>query len=145
MWRHNPPYVAQYYIRRDISKPKASLLAMYPPENLVVLPLPTRNFTHWKKVTFILISPFQKGQSSGLTVTWAKVLDCRYLLRKICTHVPSVLIEGMYNHLLSGHLFFTFKFSITSPPWSFGLQIISHLVILYFIFISSYCQKNRVR
>lgn len=35
-------------------------------------------FSSIKKDDFILIKPFQKGESLGLTLTWAKVLDCKY-------------------------------------------------------------------
>jgi hypothetical protein len=112
-------------------------------QNLVELPFSMMNLVLWKKVAFVLINPFQKGESLALTVTWAKVLDCKYLLRKICTHVPLVFTESLYNHLLSRHLFFTSKFPILRPPWSFGLQMMSHLVSMYFLLISSLGLKMR--
>ena len=103
---------------------------------------PTINFVLLKKDALTLISPFQNGESVGLTVTRDKVLDCRYLLRRICAHVASVSTDNLYNHLLRRHLFLTSRFSIPRPPWSFGLQMISHLASRYFLFSSSLCQKN---
>src|SRR3954469_22169538 len=53
--------------------------------------------------------------------------------------------ESFHSHLLRRHLFLTSRFSIPRPPWSFGLQMISHLASRYFLLSSSPCQKKRDR
>jgi hypothetical protein len=113
-------------------------------QNLVAFPFPATNLLLLKKTTFVLISPFQKGESFGCAVTCARVLDCKYLLRNNYIHTPSPSTDSLYSHLLSRHLFFTSRFSIPKPPWSFSLQIISHLASLYFNLFSSLCQKKMV-
>jgi hypothetical protein len=67
------------------------------------------------------MSPFQKGESVGLTSTWDKVWFFTYLLYNSCCHVPSS-DSSFKNHLLSKHLFFSSRTSIPKPPWSLGWQ-----------------------
>src|SRR4051812_36284120 len=86
----------------------------------VVAPFPITNFVLLNIDCLTFISPFQKGESIGLTVTWDNVLVWRYLLRRICAHMASVPEESFHSHLLRRHLFLTSRFSIPRPPWSFG-------------------------
>ena len=111
-------------------------------QNLVVNPLPTQNLARRKNASFVLISPFQKGESVGLVVTWARVFECKYLFRSISAHIPSCSTDNLYNHLLIRHLFLISRFSMPRPPSFLGLQMISHLAKRYFFFTSSDCQKN---
>ena len=110
----------------------------------VLASLPITTFVLLNKDCLTFISPFQKGESVGLTVTWDKDFVCRYLLRRIWAHMASVSKESFHSHLLRRHLFLTSRFSIPRPPWSFGLQMISHFASLYFLFRSSPCQKNAI-
>ena len=64
-------------------------------QNLVDIPLPTKYLTLRKNKSFVLMSPFQNGESVGLTVTWASVFDCRYLLRNIYAHIPSGSVSNL--------------------------------------------------
>ena len=96
----------------------------------VVAPSPMTTLVLLNNNCLTFMSPFQKGESVGLTVTWDSVLVWRYLLRRICAHMASVPEASFHNHLLRRHLFLTSRFSIPSPPWSLGRQIISHLATL---------------
>jgi hypothetical protein len=64
------------------------------------------------------------------------------LLWRISCQTPSSF-RSLNNHLLSKHLFFNSKTSTPNPPWSFGLQIMFHLVSLYFFLWPSFSQKKR--
>ena len=112
-------------------------------QNLVDIPLPTKNLTLRKNISFVLISPFQNGESVGLMVARASVFECKYLLRSIWDHMPSGSVSNLYNHLLIRHLFLISNFSIPRPPWSLGRQRISHRARRYFLLASSDCQKKR--
>ena len=50
---------------------------------------------------------------------------------------------SLYNHFLSKLLFLSSNRSIPKPPRSFGLQMTSHFVNLYFLLCPSLCQKKR--
>ena len=68
-------------------------------------------------LTFIKLA--QKCESPLFQWTCTNGLVPRYLLRKICCQVPSV-INSRYSHLLSKATFLSSKLCISSPPWSFG-------------------------
>jgi hypothetical protein len=134
---------AQYCIVMGIHRARGSSLSQVPSQNLVRSPLSTTNDPRSiKKSSFTFTNPFLKGESFGFSVTWARVLDCKYLLcRSSCQTTSS--LNSLNSHLLSKLLFFNYKTSIPKPTWSLGRQIIFHLVSLYFFLCSSLCQKNR--
>ena len=94
-----------------------------------------------KKSRFTFIRLAQKCESPLFHWTCTKGLDPRYLLRKICCHVPSI-VNRWYNHLLSKAMFFNSKLWISSPPWSLGWHMMSQFASRYFLLCSSLCQKK---
>jgi len=91
------------------------------------------------RLTFIKLA--QKCESPLFPWTSTSGLVPRYLLCKICCHVPSI-INRRYSHLLSKAIFFSSRLCILSPPWSFGWHRISHFASRYFLLCSSLCQKK---
>jgi hypothetical protein len=59
----------------------------------------------------------------------------RYQFCSISCHFPSSF-NNLKNHLLSKHLFLIYKTLTPRPPWSLGLQMMFHLVSLYFVLIA---------
>ena len=74
-------------------------------------------------------------------MTYVRDLEPRYLLRRSCSQMPSLLVS-LHSHLLKRHLFWISKLIIPRPPWSVGLQRILHFESLYFLLCPSPFQKN---
>jgi hypothetical protein len=85
--------------------------------------------------------PKKKGEHVGLSSTCNRVLSLRYLLWSNFCHISS-LDRSLNSHMLSKHLFLNLRTSTPSLPWSFGQQMMLHLVNLYFFLVSWVCQKN---
>ena len=90
-------------------------------------------------LTFIRLA--KKWESPLLHWTCTRGLVPRYLLHRICCHVPSIVISR-YNHLLSKAMFLSSKFCIPSPPCYFGWHRISHFASRYFLLCPSLYQRN---
>jgi len=93
------------------------------------------------KSSFTFIRSAQNWESPGLLVTYVRDLEPRYLLRRSCSQMPSLLVS-LHSHLLKRHLFWISKFIIPRPPGSLGLHRILHFESLYFLLCPSSCQKN---
>ena len=97
-----------------------------------------------RKSFFTFIKLAQKWESPFFQWTCTKGFVPRYLLHRICCHVPYV-VNRRYSHLVSKAIFFNSKFCIPKPPCSFGWHRISHLASRYFLLWLSLCQKKRDR
>ena len=111
-------YSCGYWSRRDLFRRDlfpshvSSQNLTYDPSFIIKVPNLRKS-----RLTFIKLA--QKCESLLFQWTCTNGLVPRYLLRKICCQVPSV-INSRYSHLLSKATFLSSKLCISSPPWSFG-------------------------
>ena len=96
---------------------------------------------NFKKFALTFVKLAQKCESPLFHWTCTKSLFPKYLLCRICCHIPSV-VRRRYSHLLSRAMFWSSRLCIPSPPWSLGWHRILHFAKWYFLLCSSLCQKN---
>ena len=122
-----------------------SLIGVFPnqisSQNITCDPFWIMKVPNLRKSRFTFIKLAQKWESPLFHWTWTKGLVPRYLLRRICCHVPSVF-NSRHSHLLSRAVFFNSRLCMSRLPCSFGSHRISHLAKRYFLLCSSHCQKN---
>jgi hypothetical protein len=87
-------------------------------QNLEYRMFPTLKEPIKMKLSLSFIRPFQNGKSFGLTLTYERVCECKYLLCNNSSHTPS-LFKSLYNHLLSNHFYLISRTFTTKPPLIF--------------------------
>ena len=103
-------------------------------QNLICVPACKLKQPRLRNWSFTLIKLNQKWESPSFFITWHNILVFRYLFLSNSCQITSTL-HNLNSHLLSGHLFFKFRFCMPKPPCFFGWHKIFHLTI---VCISSY-------